>query len=84
MTVTRAQLYATTKEGFELFMERNTLQEYVGNDLFMSHTTFYVDENNVVKASVSTYSYGSNTDYRISESDNFQKDSVLWMEYLLS
>jgi len=70
--ITRVQLYDTTKEGFRLFMEKNNLKKYDGASLAMSHTDFYVDENNVVHASRSTSSWNSNTDYRISESDNFQ------------
>jgi hypothetical protein len=75
--VTTIEMFDTTKEGFELFMQKNNLILYKGNDLFMSHTDFYVDENNVVHASRSTSSWNPNTTYRISERDNGQSLSLL-------
>ena len=70
--VTTIELFETTKEGFELFMQKSNLTLYKGSDIFMSHTSFYVDENNVVHASVSTSSWNPRTTYRISERDNGQ------------
>ena len=68
MKVTTTQLFETTEKEFQLFIEKNNLTEYKGRDLFISHTLFFVDSNNVVKARLS--SYNSNIEYYISEKNN--------------
>lgn len=68
--VTTIELFNTTKEGFEMFMKTANLKKYTGSDLWASHTTFYVNEDNVVHAELSTSSWNSDTEYRISERDN--------------